>query len=182
MPVDDLTIVLETAKRPASLTRAMIEEIRRFDPKAILYGQTTMEKYIDVALTPDRLMSAAANTLGVFSLVLMAAGLFGALHYTVSRRTRELGLRVALGAMPGQIRGLVLGEALRMGCWGVVVGFGVLATVATLVRALVVGISIADVRLYLGGATIVLAVVLTAAWLPARRAMRLQPMDALRAD
>ncbi len=182
MPVDDLTIVLETAKRPASLTRAMIEEIRRFDPKALLYGQTTMENYIAAALTPDRLMSAAANTLGFFSLVLMAAGLFGALHYTVSRRTRELGLRVALGAMPGQIRGLILGEALRMGSWGVAVGFCLLATVATLVRALVVGISIADVRLYLGGATIVLVVVVTAAWLPARRAMRLQPMDALRAD
>ena len=182
MPVSDLTLVVETVTAPIGLIRTVNDEVRRFDPKALLYGMTTMEDYMNAATTSDRLLVAMATTLGFFTAALMAAGLFGALHYSVARRTRELGLRVALGATPGRIRRLVLGDALRLALWGVPAGLLLLVALGSLARAVVVGVSIMDARVWCIGAAVVVLIVLLAAWLPARRAMLLEPMEALRAD
>ncbi len=182
MPVDDLTIALETATSPAASMRSMVETIRQFDPKATLYQMTTLEDYLSAAMTSDRLISAAATGLGLFSAALMAAGLFGALHYAVARRTRELGLRVALGATPARIRRLILGDALRLLWWGAPAGMLLSIGLGSLARALLVGVSAIDPWVCLGGATLVVGVVLLATWLPARSAARLEPMEALRAE
>lgn len=182
MPVEDLTIALETANAPAASMRPMVETIRQFDPKALLYQMTTLENYLGVAMTFDRFVSGTAIGLGLLSALLMAAGLFGALHYAVARRTRELGLRVALGATPARIQALVLGDAFRLMGWGLPVGIFSLIALSWLARSIVVGVSVIDPRIWIGGAVVVVAVVLLAAWLPARRAMFLEPMEALRAD
>jgi ABC-type antimicrobial peptide transport system permease subunit len=123
-----------------------------------------------------------AATLGFFTAALMAAGLFGALHYAVARRTRELGLRVALGATPQRILRMVLGDALRLAFWGVAAGLLLLGALGSLAATMLVGVSVMDARVWSAGITLVVAVVLLAAWLPARRAMCLEPMEALRAD
>jgi len=143
---------------------------------------TTLEEFMNGALASDRLLSQTATALGLFSIVLMAAGLFGALHYAVTQRTRELGLRMALGASPEGIRRLMLGHALKVAVWGLPVGLGLLAELAWLARATVLGVRPSDPWVYAGAAVVVSAIVLAAAWLPARRATRVDPMEALRAE
>jgi predicted permease len=182
MPVGDLTLLLETAKEPAGLARALTQEIRRFDSRATLYGLATLEEHMDAALAPDRLMSTTATAMGLFSIGLMAAGLFGALHYAVAQRTRELALRLTLGATGQDIRRLVLGAALRIAAWGIPVGVGLLGAMAWLARSVVIGISPADPRVYAGAVILVVAIVVGAAWMPARRAIRIEPMEALRGE
>ncbi len=182
MPVGDLTLLVETATAPSGLARAIMADIRKFDPRAMLYGLQTLEEHMDSALASDRLMSRTATSLGLFSIALMAAGLFGALHYAVAQRTRELGLRVALGASAQSIRRLVLGQALRIAAWGIPVGLALLAALGWSARVVVIGVSPADPRIYLGGAVAVVAIVVAAAWLPARRATRIEPMEALRGE
>jgi putative ABC transport system permease protein len=182
MPVDDITLILDTVNAPATLARATNEEIHRFDADALLYGMTTLEQYMNEALAPDRLMSTTATSLGLFSIGLLAAGLFGALHYAVARRTRELGLRLALGATLSQIRRLILGEAVRIALWGISAGLALLAALAWLARSMFVGVSPANPTVYAGGAVVVFAIVIGAAWLPARRATCIEPMEALRSD
>jgi predicted permease len=182
MQVGDLTLMLETASEPAGLARALTQEIHAFDSRAMVYDVKTLESHMDDALANDRLMSRAAMALGLFSIALMAAGLFGALHYSVAQRTRELGLRLALGASPRGIRRLVLGAALRIMAWGLPVGLLLLGAMVSVARSVVVGVSPGDPRLYLGASMLVLGIVIAAAWLPARRATRIEPMEALRGE
>jgi hypothetical protein len=182
MPVGDLTLMLEAAREPAGLARAAIQEIHGFDSRAMIYDVKTLEAHMDDALASDRLMSRTATALGLFSIGLMAAGLFGALHYSVAQRTRELGLRVALGASPEAIRRLVLGQALRIAGWGIPVGVALLGALVSLAHSVVLGVSPKDPWVYLGAVALVVAIVLAAAWTPARRATRIEPMAALRGE
>jgi putative ABC transport system permease protein len=182
MPTGDLTLLLETAVPPAGLERPMTQAIKQFDSRSLLYGMTTLDRYMENALASDRLMSATAMALGLFSIALMAAGLFAALHYAIAQRTRELGLRVALGATPQGIRRLVIGESLRLVVWGVPVGLALLATLVRFARSTLVGVSPFDPLVYLGGTVAVVGIVLLASVQPARRATRIEPMDALRSE
>lgn len=179
---DDLTLLLETVGNPGELARAMNQEIKRYDPDTTLYGLRTLRQHMDTALASDRLMTATATALGFFSIVLMAAGLFGVLQHAVAQRTRELGLRLALGASPTTVERLILGEALRIAAWGIPIGLGLLAALAWAVRAVVLGVSALDARLYVSSAAAVLAIVVLSAWLPAHRATRIDPMESLRAE
>ncbi len=182
MSVGDLTLLVETAGKPAGLARAVTQEVRQFDSRATLYNVTTLDEFMNGALSSDRLLSQTATALGLFSILLMAAGLFGALHYAVTQRTRELGLRMALGASPEGIRRLVLGHAVKVAVWGVPVGLGLLAELAWLARATVLGVRPSNPWVYGDAAAVVAAIVVAAAWLPARRATRVDPMEALRAE
>ena len=182
MVPDDITLLLETAQDPAALARAMNREVRQFDPRALLYGMTTLRRHMDAALSRDRLMTTSASVLGLFSIGLMAAGLFGVLQYAVARRTRELGLRVALGATPRAIERLILRAALDIVVWGIPIGVGLLAALAWLVRSVLLGVSALNPWWYVASAAAVFAITVCAAWLPARRATRIEPMEALRSE
>jgi ABC-type antimicrobial peptide transport system permease subunit len=115
-------------------------------------------------------------------VLLTAAGLFGVLLYAVNRRTRELGLRVALGARPRQIERLVLGESLRLAAIGVPIGLAGLAATAQYARSMLLGVTPLDPLAYGLSAAAVVGLALAAAWLPARRATRVDPMEALRSE
>src|SRR5205085_11784090 len=141
MPSGDITLVVETANEPTALAHAMNQAIKRFDAQALLYGQRTLRQQMDSALSSDRRMTATASALGFFSMGLMAAGLFGMLQYGVARRTRELGLRVALGATAGTIQRLILGDAVRIAVCGIPIGLGLLGALVWMARSTVLGIS-----------------------------------------
>jgi ABC-type antimicrobial peptide transport system permease subunit len=115
-------------------------------------------------------------------VLLTAAGLFGVLLYAVNRRTREFGLRVALGARPRQIERLILGESLRLAAIGVPIGLAGLAVAARYTRSMLLGVTPLDPLSYGLSAAAVMALALAAAWLPARRATRVDPMEALRSE
>jgi putative ABC transport system permease protein len=179
-PMDDITLVLETAGEPSMLARAMTSAIRQFDSRALLYGQRTLREQMDAALANDRLITTAASTLGLFSLGLLAAGIFGVLQYAVTERRRELGLRVALGATPRAIEGLVLGETLRIALFAIPPGLGLLKALTVAARSAIPGAVPAGTPLYASSAVAVFAIMLASAWIPARRATRIDAMEALR--
>jgi predicted permease len=179
---DDITLIVETAGEPAALDRAARAAIHGLDPGARVYESTTLQKTLDARLSPDRFIATAISALGVSVVLLTAAGLFGVLLYAVNRRMREFGLRVALGARPRQIERLVLGESLRMAAIGVPIGLAGLAAAARLAGSMLLGVTPLDPLSYGLSAVAAMALALAAAWLPARRATRVDPMEALRAE
>jgi len=182
VPLGDVTLMVETAGEPAALERAARQELKRFDPGVIIFGAGTLRRQIEEALAGDTMMASIASGLGVFGILLTAAGLFGVLQYSVARRTRELGVRMAMGARPVEIQRLILGESLRMAAWGIPFGLGLLAVAAYYARSVVLGVSPLDPRIYVLSVVAVLAITMVAAWLPARRATRVDPMAALRSE
>jgi len=179
---DDITLMVETAGDPAALDRAARAEIHGFDPAARVYDSTTLRKTLDNALSVDRFIATAISALGASVVLLTAAGLFGVLLYAVNRRTREFGLRVALGGQPRQIERLVLGESLRLAAVGVPIGLAGLAIAARFAGSMLLGVTPLDPLSYVLSAAAVVALALAAAWLPARRATRVDPMEALRTE
>jgi len=179
---DDITLMVETAGEPAALDRAARAAIHGLDPGARVYDSTTLRKTLDNALSVDRFIAIASSALGVSVVLLTAAGLFGVLLYAVNRRTREFGLRVALGGQPRQIERLVLGESLRLAAVGVPIGLAGLAMAARFAGSMLLGVTPLDPLAYVLSGVAAVALALAAAWLPARRATRVDPMEALRAE
>jgi predicted permease len=181
-PSDDITLMVETAGEPETLARAIRAELKRYDPLVSIYPSQTLKQQMDEALSQDRMMASATSGLGIFGVLLTAAGLFGVLQYAVSRRTRELGLRMALGARPAEIQRMILGESLRIAAWGVPIGLILLGGAGWGVRSWLLGITPLNPLVYLVSAAAVLALTVMAAWLPAVRATQVDPMAALRSD
>ena len=181
-PRGDLTLLVETAGDPEALDRPARAAIHAFDPGAHVYDSTTLQRILDSALSPDRFVAIAASAVGAGAVLLTAAGLFGLLLYAVNRRTREFGLRMALGAGPRRIERLVLGESLRLAAVGVPLGLAGLAGAARLASSALLGVTALDPLAYVLSAAAVVGLALMAAWLPARRATQVDPMEALRAE
>jgi ABC-type antimicrobial peptide transport system permease subunit len=143
---------------------------------------TTLARQLDSNIVPERLIATLSQFFGVLGMVLAGIGMYGLLAYTVMRRTNEIGIRITLGATDRDVRSLVLRDALRMVCGGLVTGFVLLL----LSRLLAVSL-IPDLRPDTTGASIfaswiILSVALLAAYVPVPRAARLDPMSALRHD
>ena len=181
MQTGDITLMLETASDPGALAKAARQELKRFDP-GVVVATTTMRAFMHQALAMDQLLVSVSSGLGVFGFLLTAAGLFGVIQYAVNRRTREIGLRMALGAQPAEIRKMVLSESLRMTAIGVPIGILLLAPLAWSLRSVVIGVTPRAPMMYLTSAAAAIVIAVSAAWLPARRATRIDPMAALRSE
>ena len=179
---DDITLMVETVGEPARLERAVRHELKQFDPRSTVYETVTLQQHMERALLLDRFMVGISTLMGVFGYLLTAAGLFGVIQYAVNRRTREIGLRVALGARPAEIQRMVLAESLRMTTWGIAIGLVLLGAATWAVRSMVLGVGPLNPTAYLASSTAAVAIALLAAWWPASRATRVDPMAALRAD
>jgi len=118
----------------------------------------------------------------VIALVLAATGLYGVIAYLVSQRTREIGIRIALGAVPGVVGRMVLGEAAALFGVGMVLGLGVALLLARGMRSVLYGIGPVDPPTYIVASAVLAGVMFVAAYVPARRAMRVNPLSALRSD
>ena len=142
----------------------------------------TLEQAMEVQVYPYRMSYAIAWFVGGVALLLTIAGVYGVLSYLVAQRTREMGIRMALGASGGSLIGLILGNAARLAFVGVAVG-GVAALAASkLFAASLMWINVYDPLGYAVGIVVVLAATITAAFVPARRAASVNPVEALRAD
>ena len=181
-PPDDITLIVETAVEPATLAQAARRELRRFDPGVTVYGLTTLHQHMHEALSGDRTMATLSTGLGLLSFLLTAAGLFGVIQFAVNGRTREIGLRMSLGAQAGTIQKMVLAESLRMAAWGIPIGLLLLVTGSWWARSMVLGVSPLDPLTYVSSVAAAVIVALSAAWLPARRATRVDPMASLRSE
>jgi ABC-type antimicrobial peptide transport system permease subunit len=126
--------------------------------------------------------AALSAALCAFALLLTGAGLFGVVQHSVSRRTREFGVRTALGAQPSSMLRMVMADAAVMAAWGIPAGLVLLSGVAFYLRSAVLGVSPLDPVLYLASVVAALLVTFAAAWFPACRATRVDPIAALRAQ
>jgi ABC-type antimicrobial peptide transport system permease subunit len=174
--------VLKTQSGGEPVMRALRGEIARLDPDLAVFNMHSMSERIDLSMASRRTTMLVANAFGAVALFLAMMGIYGVLAYLVAQRTREMGIRVALGSSRGAIFELVLREGLRLLGVGVVLG---IITAASLERALaseVYGVRPLE-PLVLGSVALVLSVVaLAACVVPARRAMRVDPMVALRSE
>jgi predicted permease len=182
VPDLDLSLCVRTRLDPAAATDSVRRTIRALDPGVDLWGAMPMTAHMQGAFFGQRLAATILLLLGAVALTLAAVGVFAVMAYAVSQRTQEFGVRLALGAAPGQVLRLVLGQGLRLAAIGIVIGLLLTAGVTRLLTAFLHGVHPLD-PVVLGGVSILLAAIaLLACWLPAWRATRVDPCQALRAD
>jgi ABC-type antimicrobial peptide transport system permease subunit len=164
------------------LTGAIRELIKRYDSDIPVVGYRTVAEQIDRLLRPERLVASLAFAFGLLATGLAAIGLYGVTAFSVARRTREIGIRMALGAERSAVLLLVLRDVAAMAAAGIAVGVVLSLGLARYVESQLYGVPPRDI-LTIGAAVIVLAAVaLVSGWLPARRASRVNPVLALRED
>ena len=175
-----MKLEVRTGGDPAPMVAAIVGEIHALDRNLPVRQIETLESYRDAGLGQERLEAALLTWLGILAVLIAAIGFFGVLTFTVAQRTREIGIRMALGAASRQVLRGVLTNALTVIAAGLAIGFAAARALARLVSSLLFGISANDVTTYLVAVVTLLGVGLLAAYLPARRASRIDPMKALR--
>ena len=140
----------------------------------------TIEQTLDQTLTAPRMGAELLGTFGLLALILAATGTYGVMSYSVNQRTSEIGIRMALGAQPANVLRLILSNGMAMVVAGVVVGLGLSVLLAKSMNSLLYGIGMFDPASFLSTAALLILVALGACWIPARRAMRVDPIVALR--
>ncbi len=177
-----LALVARTAGDPREVLGRIQRTVRELDPDLPVSDLRTMEDHMGIALLPARLGGAVLGLFGVLGLVLAAVGIYGVMAYSVAQRTREIGIRVALGASAGRVLELVVGEGMRLALIGTVLGLAGAAAAARLVRGLLYNVSALDPVAFAGVPLLLVGVAALAVYLPARRAARVEPMRALKVD
>ena len=178
----DLEIYVRTAQDPGKLIAAVRREAQSINQEAHVSDARTLEAQVDELLSNERLVARLSSILGLLAALLAAMGLYGVIAYSVARRTREIGLRVALGAGRAHIQWLVLREVLTLIGAGVALGIPAALLLTRLARNLLFGVEPNDPATLAGAALLMCAIALLAGYLPARRATRVDPMVALRCE
>ena len=176
------TLLLRTSDNPVRAANDLRAIVSRIDPNLPLFDVVTMTNQLDRSLSRPRLMAIFSSFFGLLALALSAIGLYGVLAYAVTKRTGEIGIRMALGADRGSILSLILGETLRLVCSAIAVGIVLAWGASRLIKSMIYGLSTHDARVFVLSAILLLAVALLAALLPARRAVEVDPMVALRCE
>ena len=175
-----LAFYVRTERDPAPIAAALRSLIQRLDPNLPVNNMRTLEEQVSNSMLNDRLVTGLSVSLALLAALLAALGLYGVLAYVVARRTREIGIRIALGGERADILGLVVGQGVRLTLGGGAIGL-VAALVATrLVASLLYGVTPHDPLTFVGVVALLAIVSGAACYIPARRAMRVDPMIALR--
>jgi putative ABC transport system permease protein len=169
-----------TASDAASIAAAVTEVIHRLDSNLLVTHVATMDGLLSGSVSPRRFSAVLIGIFAALALLLAAVGIYGVMSYTVSQRTQEIGVRMALGAQMGNVRGMILWQTLKLTLLGVGLGLAGAFVVARFLASLVFGVGMHDAATFLGVALLLIAVALGASYIPARRAMRVDPMVALR--
>ncbi len=175
----DLAVIVRSS---SDATPALREIVRRIDPDMPLFQVRTMAQVIDTSVAAPRSMAWLLSAFAVAALMLAAIGVFGVLSHSVSQRTREIGVRMAIGASPYRVLGGILGEGLAQVALGLVLGAVLSLLTARLLTGLLYGVSAVSITPYLVVVGLLATVSLIACLVPARRAMQIDPAVALRAD
>ncbi len=175
-------IVAKSAGDPALLGAAIRDAVAAADPAQPVYNLRSIESYVEGSLAPRRFAMRLLGFFGASALLLAALGLYGVVSYGVTQRRREIGIRLALGAEPRAVLGLVLGQGVRLAAVGVAIGIAGAALTGRLIQSLLFETGALDPATTLVMAAMLLAAALLASYLPARRAMRVDPVVTLREE
>ena len=177
------TLLVRTAgNTPDRLARRVVETIRTLDPNRPIDHVQTLEEIRDETIAPQRLNATLIALFTALALAIATVGVAGVLAFSVSQRTNELGIRVALGAQRGEILRMILGEGAAMALVGLAVGGAAAVPLSELLKGLLFGVEPADPPTIAVSALLLVAVAVAAAWIPARRATAVDPIAALRSD
>ena len=180
MPLMD--VVVRTDASPESLLPAIRKQIKALDPDLPMANVNTMEQWLTTSAAQPRLTSSLLSIFAGVALLIAAIGIYAVLTYSVSQRTREIGIRMALGATPRRVLELIVSEGMRVVLLGLVIGLAGGLALGRTVQSLVYGVGVRDPKIYLEVAAILTAVALAACFIPARRAAVVDPMVALREE
>ena len=175
-----ITYIIRSVLPPMSLVPAVRKAVADIDRNLPLEGMTTQKLALKESLAQERLFASLCGSLALLALALSCIGLYGLMAYNVARRTGEMGIRKALGAQPSDVAWPILREALILTGIGVAIGLPVALALVRLIRAIFYGIEPHDPLTMIGAAVLMITVATLAAWIPARRAARIDPMNALR--
>jgi putative ABC transport system permease protein len=180
-PMGSLTLI---ARSPSG--RPITTDLRRLiaslNPDVAITAERTVEQNLAVALLPQRIAATVAGSLGIIGLLLAAFGIYGVMAYAVTRRTREIGIRLALGADRGRVARMLVSRGVSLAAIGAAIGLPLAAVGSGLLRGLLFGVPALDPISFGATAFVVTAVTFAACYVPARRAMRVDPAEALRLD
>jgi predicted permease len=173
-------LVARTSSNPADVANPIVREIHAVDPGVPVYDIHTMQERLYDSLARQRFATAMLGAFAAFALLLSAVGVYGVISYLVTQSTHDIGVRVALGAQPGQILGLVVRQGMALAAVGIAAGLAGAAALTRVMSSLLFGVSATDALTFGLVATILAAVVCAATLIPARRATGVDPMVALR--
>jgi predicted permease len=177
-----VTLVVRTTGEPLAMARTLREAIWSLDPDQTITSMFTFDDIVGEAVARPRLLTVLLGSFGVLALVLGALGIYGVLAYQVSRRRREIGVRVALGAHPGMVERMIVGRGLVLAGVGVAVGLAGAFGLTRYIRGVLFGVTPTDPATFVGVVVVLAATTALAGWIPARRAAAVDPVTALRAE
>ena len=175
-----MNYAIRTPLEPAELAPALRQIVQKVDRDLPIVDIRTQQEQIDSAIQTERIFASLTAGFGLLALALACVGIYGIMAYSVANRRSEIGVRLALGAQPGQVRRMILRESTWLAVAGIVVGVGAALLLTRLVKSMLYGIQPYDLPTLASGVSILLAVALAASFIPARRAAGVQPMEALR--
>ena len=178
--VGGVTFEVRTAGDPVTFVPAIRQAVREVDPNLPMAGVTTQVELANESLRTERLFTRLLSLFGLLALLLAAIGLYGVTAYAVSQRTKEIGIRMALGAQRYDVLKLVLSQGMMLTLIGVVIGAGGAIWLTRLMKTFLFGVSATDPATFIAIALLLAAVALLASYVPARRATKVDPLVALR--
>jgi putative ABC transport system permease protein len=173
-------LLVRTTQEPSTTAAAVTEAVHRIDPTLPVTEVTTLDGLLSRSVSPRRFSTVLIAVLAGLALILSAVGIYGVMSYTVGQRTQEIGIRMALGARPANMLALILGRGARLAFVGIAVGLLGSFALTRFLSSLLFGVGAADPLTFCAVALLLLAVALAACYVPARRAMKVDPMVALR--
>lgn len=177
-----LTMVIRTTVPPETLIPALRDEVAALDPTLPLANVKTMDEFLGLALLPARLTGVVLGVFGLLGLVLAAIGIYGVMAYSVAQRTREIGIRVAIGAATGDVVGLFMRQGFRLVAIGAVIGMVLAFAASRALGSVLYGGGQNDIVTFVAVPLVLIATAMMATWGPARRAAATDPLTALRQE
>jgi predicted permease len=178
--VGGMTYQIRTRLEAAALVPALRRVVQSVDRDLPMVDVRTQREQIDATMKMERVFSALTASFGVLALALACVGIYGIMAYSVASRRNEIGIRLALGALPGQVRGMILGESIWLASVGIGAGVVSALLLMRLIKSMLYGVQAYDPVSISAGVLLLLAVALGAGWIPARSAAIVQPIEALR--
>jgi putative ABC transport system permease protein len=176
----DMNLIVKSAADPAALTSAIRGAIASIDKDQPIFAIATMQELVNSSVSTRRITLILLGLFSALALVLAAIGIYGVISYSVAQRTHEIGIRMALGADGGGVLRMILAQGVKIAGAGVVIGLGASFGLTRLMTKLLFSVSAADPLTFAAVAIVLVLVAMLACYIPARRALRVDPIIALR--